>query len=641
MRIKLITLFFFILASVSISANQSLPAVIYDESKVDSLCSVMQSRDMSHSKKIALISSFSSISLYTEYFHKLQPLFSNLLEESHRNSDNNGVLFCYNSLANLYLGLWDKENVKKNLDSAEVYVNQAKNMQFIASYYGSRGRYIQRFFPDKTPEAISDYQNSLYYFDKAGMKGVKDEIVIILRNLVVDGIQRNDSAYSSKNFLKIEELKKTYDSPILEFLYMDVKALLNEVYYMESSEEKYIDSMLISIKNCLSLYENNLLPKSFSHLAIDLYVSAASVMSLKKGTDNAIIDSLLLIAENNFNLTDSIGIARIYQVRASAFLDRNMIDSAEALALKSQKYLEVKYNNNYYSRVKSNIDILRQIYYLKGDYKKAIEYDDLWTKTDEEMRANETKELELQFEADAKGLELRHLNSDIMYQDNIHKLYILTCILLCLATLFLILLIRSKRKSLNNRLALIGAEREDAKLKLKLKEEQTVKAQLEKYEVLSDFHLKEMELIGKNKDIEQLYEDKGILDKQVESFRQKVEAYELSERGEQTNSDIQHVILEDLRRLISKQIPEKSIYINNINFLRESYIDSLCEKSDEKLSISYLKYCICFAVGMGISEVAECFEIEQSSVHMIRYRLKKKFELGNDDDLSVFLQKNI
>ena len=638
---KSVIILFFIIASVFISANQSLPEVIYNESKVDSLYDIVQNRDISYTKKIGIISSNSGITLYSEYFHKLYPLFSNLLEEARQNSDKNGMFFCYSSIANLYFGKWDKINAKIYLDSADVYISQVKNTQFLTSYYINRGRYIQRFFPDKTPEAISDYQNSLHYYDKAKMKGIEDEMVIILRNLVVDGIQRDDSVYVYKNIRKIEELRKAYNSPIVEFLYLDVNTLLNEVYYMRSSEERYIDSIINYTKRGLVLYENNLLPKSFSHLAIDLYASAAEVMSLKKGTDKSVIDSLLLIAENNFDLTDSIGIARIYQVRAVTFLDRNMIDSAEALALKSQKFLEVKYNNNYFLRVKSNLDILSQISYLKGDYKKVIEYDDLWMKKDEEMRANEIKELELQFEAEAKVLELRHLNSEIMYQNNLHKLYILTCILLCLATLFLTLLIRSKRKSLNSRLALIGTEREDAKLKLMLKEEQAVKAQLEKYEVLSDFHLKEMELIGKTKDLEQLYVDKEVLDKQVELFRQKIEAYEVSEMGEQTNRDIQHVLLEDLRRLISKQMPEKDTYINNINFLSESYIETLCEKNDEKLSISYLKYCICFAIGMGISDVAECFEIEQSSVHMIRYRLKKKFGLGNDDDLSMFLQQHI
>ena len=639
---SIVTLFYIIFVSVFISANQSLPTVIYDESKVDSLYNIVQSQDITYSKKIDVIGSFSSISLYSEYFQKLYPLFISLLDDARLSSDNNGMLFCYNSIANLYLGLWDSENSKKYLDSAEIYVNKADNLLFRASFYGNRGRYIQQYFPDRIPEAISDYQNSLFCYDKSGMKGNEDEIVIVVRNLALDGFQRNDSAYICKNIQKIEDLKKKHSSPIIDFFYMDVNVALNIMFYQKTADEIYLDSIINYAGKCLELYEKGLLPRSLNHVAIDFYAVTADAMTRKKGVDIAVIDSLLLIAESKYDFTDSIGLARIYQAKALSFFKSDMIDSAEVLALKSQKYLESGYKSNNYSQVKTNIEILRSIYIIKGDYKKAIEYDDLWTKKDEEIRANEIKELELRFEVEVKDSELKRLNSDIMYHENLHSLYILICVLLCLATLFLVLLIRTKRKSLNSRLALIGAEREEANLKLKLKDEQAVKAQLEKYEVLSDFHLKEMELIGKTKDLEQLYIDKDNLDKQVELFRQKVEAYDmLMEKGEHTNYDIQNVLLEDLRRLISRQIPDGDIYFNNINTLSKSYIDFLCEKSDGKLSVSYLKYCLCFAIGMGISDVAECFNIEQSSVHMIRYRLKKKFGLGNDDDLSLFLQEHI
>ena len=188
-------------------------------------------------------------------------------------------------------------------------------------------------------------------------------------------------------------------------------------------------------------------------------------------------------------------------------------------------------------------------------------------------------------------------------------------------------------------MALIDAEREETKLQLKLKEEQTIKTQLERYDVLSDFYLKEMELIGKTKDLEQLCLDRESLDQQVELFRQKVESYEINEaKAEQTNNDVQNVIVEDVKRVIVRSMPNGNAYINNIDFLNKSYVAVLNERSDGALSVSYLKYCVCFGIGMSISDVAECFNIEQSSVHMIRYRLKKKFGLNNDDDLGAFLQ---
>ena len=633
----LITVFFIQFVAV-IFASPSLYVGIINESKVDSLYNIICNDGISYSKKIKTAKSHSNMSLYTEYSDKIIPLFNNLLNEAQKKSDYNGVLLCYNSLINTHLGLHDTENAKKYLDSADLYVNRVKDMRLIASYYGNRGRFIHRNYPERTLEAISDYQNSLYFYDKAGVKGYEDLVVIILRNLVIDGIQRNDSAYVLKNVRKITDLKKNFNSPIIEFLSIDVNRAISEMYYTNTHEEKYLDSIVDHTRKCLDLYEGGISPDFLSYTAIDLYSMMAEAMSRKKEVDIAVVDSLLSIAESKVIQTDSIGLARIFQVKAFSLFNQSLIDSAEMYIVKSQKYLEGRNRNNYFSQVKININLLRDIYIAKGDYEKAIEYDDLWMKKDEEIRANEVKELELQFEVLTKDLELKQLNSNILYQNNLHKMYILICVLLCLSILFLILLTRSKRKYLNNRLALIDAEKEEAKLKLMLKEEQTVKTQLEKYEVLSDFHLKEMELIGKTKELEQLYLDKENLDKQVELFHQKIEEYEVFEKGEQTSYDIQNVIIEDLKRLILKQMPDKDIFVENINSLDNSYTDIISNSSDGKLSVSYLKYCICFAIGMTISDVAECFNIEQSSVHMIRYRLKKKFELGNDDDLDVFLR---
>jgi hypothetical protein len=634
-----ITIFFIYIATLVYA--DSLPLIAaYSESKVDSLCSIVYDPEISYSKKLDMMEGYSNISLYSEYFEKLYPLFDNLLEESRLYSNKEGMFFCCNSLANLYLGMWDRANVERCLDSAEIYINPVGNALNLALYYRIRAQYIQRYFPDRMPEAVSDYQRSLSYYDKAGTKGKEDEIAIILSNLVADAFLRNDSAYVCKSILKIKELKDDHNSPVIEFYFMDAMASLNDVYYRKFSDDRFLDSTIYYTGRCLDLYEKKLLPQSLNYLGVDLYTMVAEIMSMKKNADTAVIDSLLSIAKEK-NI-DSVGMARVYQTKARTFFDRDLIDSAEIMALKAQEYLKAGYKNNYYSLVKRNIDILRDIYSVKGDYKKVIEYNDLWTKKDEEIRANEVKELELQFEVDAKDSELKKLYSDRLYQENRHKMYILICGLLCLTTFFLILLIRSKKRNLNGHIALIDAEREEAKLKLKLKEEQTVKMQLERYEVLSDFHLKEMELIGKAKDLEQLHQDKEMLDRQVELFRQKVEAYEVSvDKEDQKNNDVQYVIIEDLRRLISKQMPDGNRCLENLEKLKKSYIDTLHEKSNGNLSFSYLKYCICFAIGMGISDVAECFNIEQSSVHMIRYRLKKKFGLGNDDDLGLFLQEVI
>jgi len=218
----------------------------------------------------------------------------------------------------------------------------------------------------------------------------------------------------------------------------------------------------------------------------------------------------------------------------------------------------------------------------------------------------------------------------------------LICFMSGMTTLFVYLLIKLKRQSLNHHLALIEADKKIALLQLQLIEAHTTLTQFERYEVLSDYHLKEMELIEKSKDFDLLYMDKEYLDKEVTRYRQKMEAYELmADKEKDANVDTFNVIMEDIKRLLNK-LPESALkneYLHQLNGINKSFIDILRKKSEGNLSLSYLKYCICFAIGMSISEVANLFSIEPSSVYMIRYRLRKNIKLGNDNDLGLFFKK--
>ena len=609
----------------------------YNEAKIDAISEIIFDPELTSTKKFETLSAHSSLSLYTEYFDKLYPVYNKLLEESSKQSDTEGMFFAFCSMANLFFCKMDRGGVDKYLNLAEKYLEQVVNKSNLAFYNRLKAQYVQRYLPDRMPEAVNNYQISLSLYDKAGTKGKEDEIAIILRNLSMDAFIRNDSAYINKSVRKLKEIRHYHISPIVEFYYLDVKSTLFNVFHHYSSEDRFLDSTVFYLRKCLELHDKRLLPSAFDYLCLYLYTIVAETISMKKNPDFAVIDSLLSIAVNN-NI-DSLGMARVFQIKARNFFNRNMIDSAEMMALKSQSYLESGRINDDYLLEKRNIDFLRAIYEIRGDYKQVIDYNNLWDKKTEEVRANEVKKLELQFEVEMKESELKRLSAEGLYHENLNKLYILACTLLCFATLFLIFYFELKKRNLKSQIALIAAQREEAELKVKLQEEQTVKMQLEKYMALSDFRLKELEIIGKTKDMEQLYKDKEELDKQVELFRQKVEEFEVSvEQEQQESSDIHYIVMEDLRRLFSRQ-PSGSKYIEKLEQLNKSYIGSISKKCVGKLTITYLKYCVCFALGMGSNEVSECFNIEPSSVYMMRSRLKKKFGLGNDDDLSRFLQE--
>jgi hypothetical protein len=144
------------------------------------------------------------------------------------------------------------------------------------------------------------------------------------------------------------------------------------------------------------------------------------------------------------------------------------------------------------------------------------------------------------------------------------------------------------------------------------------------------------------KEIEQLVTVNRELDQQIEGYRQQVREIRLMIEEQlswkKNGISLNTLFIEEITRLIRKKLPKKAEYIELLNRIDLSYIDSFRSLYDGNLSAIYLKYCMCFAIGMDVGDVSECFSIEPSSVHMARHRLKKKFGLTNSDDLDIFLR---
>jgi hypothetical protein len=259
------------------------------------------------------------------------------------------------------------------------------------------------------------------------------------------------------------------------------------------------------------------------------------------------------------------------------------------------------------------------------------------------MRNIETGEIEYLYNTEKEIRKIEQLKLLNANQLKSTSMLIIVAILLVTIIVLLWLWFYNVKKSIERRSALIKAEKGETELNLKIKEEQAVKAQLEKYEVLSDYRLKEIELEGKNKAMEQLLKDKKTLDNLIDAYTQRINEYERNNdiKQEQIKNEdpLKNLIIEDITKLINKKLRKKTEYIEQLNQIDGQYISTLKTSYNGNLSVLYIKYCICFAIGMEIGEVSECFSIEQSSVHMVRYRLKKKFGLDNNDDLNVYLRR--
>jgi hypothetical protein len=544
--------------------------------------------------------------------------------------------YCRSAHSNILSGA--SREAKKYLDSANICKDEIKDVRQLACYYYTNGLYMILFDPENSREGYNNLYKSFYYCEQLGDS--RDMIVNIIMALWREVSAREDSVSIKQLLAKSEKLQQ-YSSgkQTLRFITNRLKASLYKIEYKNTADEVLLDSILFYENKSIELYE----PGMFREIGINdeagvVYTNIARYEVKRKIPDFELINSSIKNAETfaENNDTPLLDI-RLSYVKSLIYYVTNELEKAESQACETDKRIAKYRRIGYRKLYADNYSILSKIHEAKGDYKNALEYEILKSNYEFEIRNNGIKKLELQFLAEMKDAEVSELKTRNEFQQKRSLYIILICILLFISANLLLAYFSVQQKNLERRAALEKKAKDDAELKLKLKHEQAEKALLEKYEVLSDFYLKEMELMGKNKALEELESEKKKLDEQVELFARKTAEYENIMFSNTKGLPICDVLKEDMEMLISKRLKDKKDYVEKLSGINEAYIAFIREKYEGNISIHYIKYCICFAIGMEIGEVADCFSIEPASVHGLRYRLKKNFGLGQDDSLEDFL----
>ena len=413
------------------------------------------------------------------------------------------------------------------------------------------------------------------------------------------------------------------------------------------TEKLNTDSILFHKKKSIELYEADTLkdPATDPNICLS-YIYIVKDEVEKKKPDFVLINDYMTKARMLAELHNlQIVYIQISSAQSLINLAQNNIKQAEKQALYTHELINNYRHLDYQQLYIENYSLLDRIYEAKGDYKTALLYNNLRSEYELESRNNEIRTIELQSLEDKKEAEIAILKTRNAFHKKAKVFFAVASILLFITTILLALLLSVKRKNLKHFTNSEKLKKDDAELKLKLKNEQTKKTLLEKHEALSNFHLKEMELTGKSRDIRELESKKKELDKQIDLLAKKIAEYEYyKQRAKKANKKEQplyNTIRADIELLICKHLPDTNEYLCNLGKINDLYIDLLRERHDGHISAQYIKYCICFAIGLEINEVAECFSIESASVHSLRYKLKKKFGLGAEDSLELFLKSLI
>ena len=650
MREKLFFAITYIILAISASHAMDDTDKVYLNSEgmtLDSLYIIANNHKIPYEEKMNIF--YRCIHKRDSHHEKQISVINTLLSESKAKRDINGILYGYIYLADLY-NEWDnKEMFNTYIDSADIYAEKANNPLALAGYHYTKGTQAINA-PYGKKEGYKQFEKAIDYYSQTD-RGVQD-ISYILYNIAIYTANQPDTTYAKRLIEKVDVFLQKEYNPFIDFSLNAMKADLHSIYFNTTKQESMLDSAISYEKKRIKLFHSNKysLPKELDYDILQSYLIIAEYFNMKDGANWTFINECIDSAKSIGYTDDSYIMSRIKYTEALSMFKQKNYSEAEKLIIEAKIFLSKQINEDshmyppeaFYSDEASYENLHSKILYDTGNFKKALEHNKKKNDLKLKMRNTEIRELEYLYNTENEERKIEQLKIVNANQLKSTTMLVISAILLVTTMVLLLLWFKTVKKNIKRRSALIKAEKEEAELYLKIKEEQAVKAQLEKYEILSDYGLKEIELEGKNKVMEQLLKDKEELDKQIEAYTKKINEYELNNNEHEyvkNEEPLNNIIIEDISKLISKKIQKKDDYIEVINHIDSQYISNLKNSYNGNLSTPYLKYCICFAIGMEISEVSECFSIEQSSVHMVRYRLKKKFGLDNNDDLDVFLRR--
>ncbi len=577
-------------------------------------------------------------------------IYNALLTESKRKKDANALLFGYVFLADLYNEWNDDKKFTLYIDSADLYSEMATHSIALASYYYTKGTQAINV-PYGKKEGYKQFEIAINHYSQ-----VIQEIPYfdyILYNITIYIANQPDTTYTKRLIHIVEKILKKEYSPFIDFSLATMKSDHFSAVFHTTKQESMLDSAIYYEKKRIGLFYSNphVLPEKLDYDILQSYLLIAEYSSMKSEPDWDFFNDCIEKAKAIDIEDDAYIRSRFNYIEALSQFERKNYHEAEKLIIEAEKYLTQQIEEGgamyppeaFYEDERTYTNLHYRILYAVGRYKEAFVQNKKMIDLKQTMREIEARELEYLYNTEKEERKIEQLLISNANRLQSTTMLIITIFLLIGVIALLILWFIAMKKNTKRRTALLNAEKEEAELNLKIKEEQAVKAQLEKYEILSDFYIKKMELEGKNKAIEQLLKDKMSLDQQIEAYTHKINELELKNEKQQEQLKDESLanltFIEDIAKLIRKKLPKKGDYIELLSRIDSKYVTALKQSFFGTLSIPYLKYCVCFAIGMEISEVSECFSIEQASVHMVRYRLKKKFGLNNNDDLDVFLRR--
>lgn len=537
--------------------------------------------------------------------------------------------------------LWVKGDLPEAIDTTKAAIvlfeklgmtkRKAGCINNIAAIYNSMGNY---------EEGLKNYQLSLKLKEELGDSS---GMVSTFTNL------GNVRQYNGEYDEAVKQYMKAFDfavkiKGIEPYKIGDIYNNLGVVYRLKNMH----DSSVFYYKKALNIFEKNELKmpyaKALSNIGTAFFKinQHDSAMYYYKKAEPILkeLDAKIHLARNITNIAEVFRVRRRFH-EALAYAKQAEEILKHSSALKEQKTL---------------LHFYADFYKDNSDYKKAFEYIEQYIVLNDSLlnieKSKEIERLNALYQFEKKEKEITKLSSEKQIAQKerniqqLHKNIALSGILVAIIVIaFIIYRLYTRKKLYEHKEALITAKGIETRLQLQ-------NERLEKKHIIAEQKLKEEELKAQAEisrlQTERLNEKLEHKNRELTSnslfMAQKNEALDIIndkiEEMTKNASNDNKKILRDVKFIIKENINLEEDWKNfRIHFeeVHPRFFKSLSEDYPE-LTQNDHKLCAYMKVNLSSKEIARLMNITPKSVQVSRYRIKKKFNLSQDDDLFAFIE---
>ncbi len=412
------------------------------------------------------------------------------------------------------------------------------------------------------------------------------------------------------------------DTNRLGVLYNNV----GSIYYINEKN----DSARIFFQKALEI---NMALKNWIYVA-DILLNISRIYNSKGDKSNA-IDYARQALEINFKHGFKLNLISSYYTLGLNFQENEEIDSAKkyfnkSLDLAIQLQIKRKVPRAYFS--------LHKIAIATNDYKIALEYYKLYKAYNDSLITEKTKkeiaEMHTKYETEKTKKENESLKLQKEKDKNANiKLFILSVLLLFILLLVFYFFIMKSRTSKRNQLFY---EKEKQLNEAQQKTSETEKKRFEEL-IFAEKKINELQkekILAKNKELTTLVMSIHNKNKILENLSNEIESIEQA-------NDYSLQALQKLKGLVSgKQIVEEDwhVFKKQIEEVYPGFFDRL-KKKCPSFTVNDHRLCSYLLIEMNTKEIAGLLNVTDAAVIKSRQRLRKKVNIGTNEDFLDFLRK--